>query len=416
MLRRSVPAPYFACLLANCSNGVDPRYGVSASPRVVDNGEAVPKGGGVYRVGNPYTVAGRTYIPEYDPHYQATGLASWYGEDFHGRRTANGEVFDLNSISAAHPTMPLPSYARVTNLSNGRSLIVRVNDRGPYHGDRIIDVSRNAAHLLGFHASGTAWVRVEYVGRAPLEGSDDRILAATLRQDEPAPPPSSVKLAATSIVPAAVSTSSIGRNTHLRQCLGERRRDRRTQSLSYTEGPAAETAPTNSSTGADSTKNHQRYLVSPRGPPAAIACGGRVIMGQPWTAPFGGSSRSGHRLDCGHMVGLCRRRRIADRDFAAGHAASNMSVRKDETFQTNLPAALLLDPESDSVLFEKNGDQLVAPASLAKLMTLEYVFNEIKQGRIKLDDEFIISENAWRKGERLRLDHVRRHPQPRETR
>ena len=121
---------------------VDPRYGVSASPRVVDDGEAVPKGGGVYRVGNPYIVAGRTYVPEYNPHYQADGLASWYGEDFHGRRTANGEVFDLNSISAAHPTMPLPSYARVTNLSNGRSLIVRVNDRGPYHGDRIIDVSR----------------------------------------------------------------------------------------------------------------------------------------------------------------------------------------------------------------------------------------------------------------------------------
>jgi D-alanyl-D-alanine carboxypeptidase (penicillin-binding protein 5/6) len=84
--------------------------------------------------------------------------------------------------------------------------------------------------------------------------------------------------------------------------------------------------------------------------------------------------------------------------LAAGHAASNMSLRKDETFQTNLPAALLLDPESDSVLFEKNGDQLVPPASLAKLMTLEYVFNEIKQGRLKLDDEFVISENAWRKG------------------
>jgi D-alanyl-D-alanine carboxypeptidase (penicillin-binding protein 5/6) len=84
--------------------------------------------------------------------------------------------------------------------------------------------------------------------------------------------------------------------------------------------------------------------------------------------------------------------------LAAGHAASNMTVKKDETFQTGVPAALLLDPESDSVLFEKNGDQLVAPASLAKLMTLEFVFNEIKQGHIKLDDEFPISENAWRKG------------------
>jgi rare lipoprotein A len=204
----------FCVLLANCSNSgrIDPRYGVSASPRVVDDGEPVPKGGGVYRVGSPYTVAGRVYVPEENPHYQAVGLASWYGEDFHGRSTANGEIFDLNGISAAHPTLPLPSYVRVTNLANGRSLIVRVNDRGPYRGDRIIDVSMKAAHLLDFHNRGTAWVRVEYVGRAPMEGSDDRILAATLRQDEAAPPPGSIKLAATPLVPAAL-TSPPARNT-----------------------------------------------------------------------------------------------------------------------------------------------------------------------------------------------------------
>ncbi len=191
-------------LLANCSNSsrIDPRYGVSASPRVVADGEPVPKGGGVYRVGAPYVVAGRTYVPEENPRYRAEGLASWYGDDFHGRLTANGEVFDRDSITAAHPTLPLPCYARVTNLSNGRSLIVRVNDRGPYHGDRLIDVSTRAAHLLDFHNRGTAWVRVDYVGRAPIEGSDDRILAATLRQDEPAPPPGGIKLAATPLVPA----------------------------------------------------------------------------------------------------------------------------------------------------------------------------------------------------------------------
>jgi rare lipoprotein A len=203
-------APIGACValclvLANCSNSsrIDPRYGVSASPRVVADGEPVPKGGGVYRVGAPYMVAGRVYVPEENPRYQAVGLASWYGDDFHGRLTANGEVFDLNGISAAHPTLPLPCYARVTNLANGRSLIVRVNDRGPYHGDRVIDVSVKAAHLLDFHNRGTAWVRVDYVGRAPIEGSDDRILAATLRQDEPAPPPGTIKLAATPLVPAA---------------------------------------------------------------------------------------------------------------------------------------------------------------------------------------------------------------------
>jgi rare lipoprotein A len=211
-LRRLAPigASVVLCLLlANCSSSSESRYGVPPSPRVVDDDAPVPKGGGSYRVGAPYVVGGRVYIPEEDPHYQATGLASWYGQDFHGRLTANHEIFDLNGISAAHPTLPLPSYARVTNLSNGRSLIVRVNDRGPYHGDRIIDVSAKAAQLLGFRANGTAWVRVEYVGRAPLQGSDDRILAATLRQDEPAPAPSAVKLVATPIAPA-MSTASLG--------------------------------------------------------------------------------------------------------------------------------------------------------------------------------------------------------------
>jgi len=190
-----------ACLLlANCASSdkfasrVDPKYGVSSSPRVVDFGEPVPKGGGTYRVGKPYTVAGRIYVPEEDPNYREEGLASWYGDDFHGRLTANGEIFDMASLTAAHPTLPLPSYARVTNLTNGKSLIVRVNDRGPYHGNRLIDVSNKAAELLQFKSSGVARVRVEYVGRAPLEGSDDRQLTATLRSGVPAPSPS-VRLA-----------------------------------------------------------------------------------------------------------------------------------------------------------------------------------------------------------------------------
>ncbi len=188
--------------LAHCSSSnVDSRYGVAPSPRVVDPGEPVPKGGGTYRVGEPYVVGGRMYVPQYDPHYKAVGLASWYGDDFYGRYTANGEVFDMNSVSAAHPTMPLPSYARVTNLQNGRSLIVRVNDRGPYAHNRIIDLSMRAAHLLGLYHSGTALVRVEYVGPAPLEGSDDRVLAATLRENEPAPLPSTVRLARGPVFP-----------------------------------------------------------------------------------------------------------------------------------------------------------------------------------------------------------------------
>ena len=190
------------CLvLANCASSdkfasrVDPKYGVSSSPRVVAFGEPVPKGGGTYRVGKPYTVAGRVYVPEEDTAYREEGLASWYGNDFHGRLTANGEVFDTASLTAAHPTLPMPCYARVTNLSNGKSLIVRVNDRGPYHGNRLIDVSNKAADLLEFKGNGIARVRVEYVGRAPLEGSDDRQLVATLRTGVPAPSPSMVRVA-----------------------------------------------------------------------------------------------------------------------------------------------------------------------------------------------------------------------------
>src|SRR5438105_1437524 len=192
-----------ACLvLANCASSnkfasrVDPKYGVSSSPRVVEFGEPVPKGGGTYRIGRPYIVAGRVYVPEEDVKYREEGTASWYGDDFHGRLTANGEVFDMGGLTAAHPTLPMPCYARVTNIRNGKSLIVRVNDRGPYHGNRLIDVSNKAAELLEFKDNGVARVRVEYVGRAPLEGSDDRQLIATLRTGVPAPSPSTVRIAA----------------------------------------------------------------------------------------------------------------------------------------------------------------------------------------------------------------------------
>src|SRR6201984_2044008 len=127
---RGVVAAGLCLALANCASSnkfasrVDPKYGVSSSPRVVAYGEPVPKGGGTYRVGKPYTVAGRIYVPEEDVNYREDGLASWYGDDFHGRLTANGEIFDMSSLSAAHPTLPMPCYVRVTNLGNGKSLIV----------------------------------------------------------------------------------------------------------------------------------------------------------------------------------------------------------------------------------------------------------------------------------------------------
>lgn len=157
-------------------------YGVSVSPRVTRNPHP-PHGGGRYVLGKPYTVHGKRYVPADQPDYVEIGIASWYGSDFHGRRTSNGEIFSANAYTAAHPTLPLPSYVRVTNLSNGRSMVVRLNDRGPYMSGRIIDLSFKAADTLGLIGHGTGEVKVEYVGPAPLNGDDTRMLAASLNHE-----------------------------------------------------------------------------------------------------------------------------------------------------------------------------------------------------------------------------------------
>lgn len=154
-------------------------YGVKASPRVVSDGKPVPKGGGRFMVGQPYEVKGKTYVPKEDPNYNKSGLASWYGSAFHGRLTANGEVYDSSHLSAAHPTFPLPSYARVTNLDTGSSVVVRVNDRGPYHPGRIIDVSDKTAEMIDIKQTGTGRVNVQYLGRARMDGEDMPFLMAS---------------------------------------------------------------------------------------------------------------------------------------------------------------------------------------------------------------------------------------------
>lgn len=120
------------------------------------------------RVGAPYQANGRTYVPTAEPGYQQTGVASWYGPQFHGKPTASGEVFDQDAITAAHPTLPIPSLVQVTNLATGRDIIVRVNDRGPFIGDRIIDLSRGAAHALDIENQGQAQVHLRYLGPAPV--------------------------------------------------------------------------------------------------------------------------------------------------------------------------------------------------------------------------------------------------------
>jgi len=147
--------PWLALALVVAAAGCStPRKTVTPSPH--------------YKVGAPYKIAGRWYHPRVDEKYNRTGLASWYGDQFHGRKTANGEIFDMNRLSAAHTTLPMPSLVEIKNLENGRRIVVRVNDRGPFVDDRIIDVSRAAARRLGFEGKGLARVRVRYVGAARL--------------------------------------------------------------------------------------------------------------------------------------------------------------------------------------------------------------------------------------------------------
>ncbi|WP_310541234.1 septal ring lytic transglycosylase RlpA family protein [Phenylobacterium sp.] len=186
-------------------------------------GKAPTGTGGRYKVGSPYQVAGVWYVPHEDPHYNATGTASWYGADFHMKPTANGETFDMNAVSAAHPTLPLPSMVEVTNLDNGKTLQVRVNDRGPFVGGRVIDLSHEAARQLGYDRKGLANVRVKYVGLATLGGPDPGLryassaAAAAPPPAYPAPlpaytPPAPVAVAAASLPPitgAAIASSPI---------------------------------------------------------------------------------------------------------------------------------------------------------------------------------------------------------------
>lgn len=172
-----------AVLMASCSLAacVTPSYPTHATGPGM--GPPAPGQGG-YKVGAPYQVNGIWYVPKEDPTYDRVGVASWYGDEFHQKATANGEVFDMNAVSAAHTTLPLPSLVEVTNLDNGRKLVVRVNDRGPFVGDRIIDLSHEAARQLGYDRAGLAKVRVRYVGPAPIIGPDAGLRYA---QNKPLP-------------------------------------------------------------------------------------------------------------------------------------------------------------------------------------------------------------------------------------
>ena len=156
----------------------------------------VPWGGGRYFVGKPYQVAGEWFTPKEQPGYDKKGVASWYGEAFNRRKTSNGEWFDMNRLTAAHATLPLPSYAKVTNLENGREIVVRINDRGPFVDTRVMDLSKAAADELGYLNKGTTKVRVQYLGPAPLNDNGGHHLMAMNTELEKGTPTRSLIAAA----------------------------------------------------------------------------------------------------------------------------------------------------------------------------------------------------------------------------
>ena len=182
--RRAVSLATAMLLLAGCAETQLIAHTAKQARGAVTPDQPAGRGGN-YKVGNPYQIAGIWYHPKADYSYRETGIASWYGPGFHGKTTANGETYDQNDLTAAHRTLPMPSAVRVTNLENGKSIKLRVNDRGPFARGRIIDVSARAAELLQFKQQGTAKVRVEIV-----EGESRRLAgqARDGRNSAPAPP------------------------------------------------------------------------------------------------------------------------------------------------------------------------------------------------------------------------------------
>lgn len=176
LLKYSAVVIGIGLIAAGCSSHKrDPFAGIG-SPYYSKPGP-LPKGGGHYQLGDPYEVAGVWFTPREQPGYDKVGVASWYGPQFHRRMTSNGEWFDMNELTAAHATLPLPSYAKVTNLENGRSVVVRVNDRGPFVDTRVIDMSRRSAEVLDFKGQGMTQVRVQYIGPAPLNDQGQHLAA-----------------------------------------------------------------------------------------------------------------------------------------------------------------------------------------------------------------------------------------------
>jgi rare lipoprotein A len=202
--QRLLAAASLAALVSACASEPEPSV-------------TVPANAGVYKIGQPYQIDGTWYYPKEQPDYDETGVASWYGPTFYGHHTANGEVYTAQDLTAAHRTLPLPVNVRVTNLENGRSIVVRVNDRGPFAKGRIIDLSERAADLLGYKQKGTARVRVTFVGRADLQGGapPPDVTPPEVASAVPAAPTARVASSALDVVPGVAADPSPATNTAL---------------------------------------------------------------------------------------------------------------------------------------------------------------------------------------------------------
>lgn len=261
--------------LAGCA---ETTFAVSAAKQVSAFDTA--KQQGIYKVGDPYQINGVWYYPAEDYGYNETGISSFYGGEqqgvnFHGRLTANGEIYDMNALTAAHRTLPMPSLVRVTNLENGRSIVLRVNDRGPYARGRVIDVSRRAAQLLGFEGRGTASVRVQVLADesrqlkiAMLQGSGDAVAAVprgTVQSDSLPPPPGA--RTASPVVAAALPPPS---ETLAPSPVGPRQRNGRAVAEALGKPAAPVTA-----TGNDVVTSSG--AVAPAPPPSTGTAAGRPV-------------------------------------------------------------------------------------------------------------------------------------------
>ena len=458
--------------LAGC--GSQPHMGTYHS-----GGNHYVAGHPMYRVGEPYQIKGVWYYPAVDYNYDKTGTASWYGEQFHGRYTANGEIFDLNQLTAAHTTLPMPSIVEVTNLQNGRSVQLRVNDRGPFVDGRLIDVSRRAAQLLGFETKGTTPVRVRILKDASIQVAEEAMHngggAIMLAQAASVPPPMAQAAlqpyTAKGLPPSALApTSSRDRSSTRKQ---QRCRRRRVHLTSWREaaigaraersGPIVDTQmPTSPPrvaagpievAGRPDLRPGRRVLGAGQRAARAIAhrpagqCPGDDGLGQrdrglPRAARPGGERGTG-----GPLAATRRQQRLprgADRQRLklgqrAGRTEMSMAPRfvgfligalltvglaclpaaakihpkakaaiptptataaatPASGIDTEAAHAFIIEAETGAVLLDKGADERMPPASMSKMMTAYLVFDMLKKGRAKLDDELPVSENAWRTG------------------